>query len=49
MTGEIMLAEVRLGLHDTAARDTILRMTFENAAEQLARDDLGGTRVEVWR
>lgn len=46
VTGEIVLAEVGLGLHDTPGGDAIRSPALEDGAQQLARDGFGVARVE---
>jgi hypothetical protein len=49
VTGEIVFAEVRLGLNDDAAGDAIFRLALENGAEHIARDQLRFSIIELAR
>src|SRR6185437_908491 len=49
VAGEVVLADVRLGLDDAAGGDAVGRSAFEYRTEQLTRDLLGGAVVEIAR
>jgi hypothetical protein len=46
MTRWIMLADVRFGLDDDPARNTVVSSTLDHCAEHFARDDFGFAVVE---
>jgi hypothetical protein len=47
MTRAVVLAEVRLGLDDTPARDPVVVVALEDTPEKVAGDELGLTRIEL--
>jgi hypothetical protein len=50
MACEVVLADVRLSLHDAPGRDAVRGSALEDTAEELARDDFSVARVEgCWK
>jgi hypothetical protein len=46
VAGQIVLTHVRLGLHDAARCNALGRSTFQDGAQELARDDFSVARGE---
>jgi hypothetical protein len=49
VAGKIVFAEVGFRLDDDSAGDPFLGLAFEDGAEQIARYELGITRVKIAR